>query len=102
MTVDGLSDEAITDTLTHSHRIALVGASNKPTRASNGVMHFLLERGYDVTPVNPVFAAQTIHGRAVVPRQTEATPLDMVDVFWNSGHIGPLVDAIIRIGASCI
>jgi uncharacterized protein len=102
MSIDGQTDEAIRDILTGTQRIALVGASDKPTRASHGVMGFLLERGYDVTPVNPVLAGQTIHGRTVVPRLADAAPLDMVDVFRNSGHIGPLVDAVIRLGAKCI
>jgi len=102
MGIDGQTDEALQTIPTDTRRIALVGASAKPTRASHGVMRFLLERGYDVTPVNPVLAGQTIHGRTVVPRLADAAPLDMVDVFRNSGHVGPLVDAVIRLGAKCI
>ena len=102
MSIDGQTDEAIRAILTGTRRIALVGASAKPERASHGVMHFLLERGYDVTPVNPVLAGQAIHGRTVVRSLADAAPLDMVDVFRNSGHVGPLVDAVIRLGAKCI
>ena len=43
----------IRDLLTTTRRIALVGASMKPWRASHGVMRFLLDHGFDVTPVNP-------------------------------------------------
>ncbi|MFI4980608.1 MAG: CoA-binding protein [Nevskiales bacterium] len=102
MSIDGQTDEAIRTILTGTRRIALVGASDKPSRASHGVMHFLLERGYDVTPVNPELAGKTIHGRTVVARLADAAPLDMVDVFRNSSHVGPLVDAVIRLGAKCI
>jgi predicted CoA-binding protein len=65
-------------------------------------MRFLLDRGFDVTPVNPGLAGQTIHGRAVAARLADAAPLDMVDVFRNSRHVGPLVDEAIRLGARTI
>jgi predicted CoA-binding protein len=102
MSIDGQTDEAIRAVLTETRRIALVGASAKPWRASHGVMRFLLDRGFDVTPVNPGLAGQTIHGRTVVARLADAAPLDMVDVFRNSAHVGPLVDAAIRLGAKSI
>jgi hypothetical protein len=55
--------------------------SGVPGRPSHGVMRFLLERGYDVTPVNPDHLGEPIHGRTVVATLDEAPPLDMVDVF---------------------
>ena len=64
--LDGNTDDTIRDVLTTTRRIALVGASAKPWRPSNEVMRFLLNRGYDVTPVNPGLAGQPIHGRLVV------------------------------------
>ena len=66
MSIDGQSDETIRAVLTGTRRIALVGASTKSWRPSFGVMRFLLDRGFDVTPVNPNLAGQTIHGRTVV------------------------------------
>jgi hypothetical protein len=102
MSIDGQTDDAIRDILAGTRRIALVGASARPARPSHGVMRFLLERGFDVTPVNPMLAGQAIHGRVVVGRLAEAAPLDMVDVFRNSRHVAPLVDEAIRLGARCI
>ncbi len=102
MTIDGLSDETITGLLRNTKRIALVGASNRPGRASYGVMGFLLERGYDVTPVNPELTGETIHGRTVVAKLSEAGPLEMVDVFRRSELVAPVVDAAIRLGAKSI
>ncbi len=102
MSIDGLSDDAIRAILTDTRRIALVGASAKPWRASHEVMGFLLGRGFDVTPVNPVLAGETIHGRGVVARLADAGPLEMVDIFRNSGNAGAVVDAAIRLGAKIV
>ena len=65
-------------------------------------MRFLLERGYDVTPVNPDHLGETIHGRTVVATLDEAAPLDMVDVFRRSEFVAPVVDAAIRLGAKSV
>lgn len=100
--LDGNTDDTIRKILTTTHRIALVGASAKPWRASHEVMRFLLDRGYDVTPVNPALAGQTLHGRTVVATLAEATPLDMVDVFRASVHLASLTDQAIQLGARTI
>jgi predicted CoA-binding protein len=102
MSIDGLPDRTIREILTGTRRIAMVGASAKPWRDSYGVMRFLLERGYDVTPVNPLLAGQAIHDRTVVPNLAAAAPLEMVDVFRASRHVGSVVDAAIRLGAKVV
>jgi uncharacterized protein len=102
MAIDNHSDAAIRAILQSTRRIAVVGASAKPWRPSHGVMRFLLDRGYDVTPVNPGLEGQQIHGRSVVGRLDGAAPLDMVDVFRNSAHVGRVVDDAIRLGAQVI
>jgi predicted CoA-binding protein len=102
MSIDGQTDETIRAILTESRRIALIGASAKPWRASHEVMGFLLNRGFDVTPVNPRLAGQTIHGRTVVSRLADAGAIDMVDVFRNSSHVGAIVDEAIRLGARTV
>ena len=102
MSVDGQSDDAIRAVFAATRRIALVGASAKPWRASHEVMQFLLDRGFDVIPVNPRLAGQTIHGRTVVGSLAEAAPLEMVDVFRNASHVGALVDDAIALEAKTI
>ena len=102
MPTDGLNNADISAILSTTSRIAVVGASNKPERASYGVMAALLARGYDVTPVNPGLTGQTIHGRRVVASLAEAGALDMVDVFRASDSVGPVVDEAIRLGAKTI
>jgi predicted CoA-binding protein len=102
MNIDGLDDGAIRRILTDTRRIAVVGASNKAYRPSNGVLRFLVGQGYDVTPVNPGIAGQTIHGRKVVASLADAAPLDMVDLFRASARVGPIVDEAIRLKAKVV
>jgi len=94
--------ENTSDILLATRRIALVGASDKPHRASHEVMGFLLARGYDVTPVNPALAGQEIHGRRVVASLAEAAPLDMVDVFRRSAEAGAVMDEAVALGARTV
>ena len=102
MNVDGQTDETIRAILTDTRRIAVVGASDKPWRPSHGVFGFLLGRGYDVTPVNPLLAGRAIHDRTVVAGLAEAIPLDMVDIFRTSANAGAAVDDAIRLGARTV
>lgn len=102
MSLDGQTDAAIRAILETTRRIALVGASARPWRPSHGVMRFLLDCAYDVTPVNPGLAGQTIHGRPVVARLEDAAPLEMVDVFRNSAHVAGVVSEAIRLGARVV
>lgn len=88
--------------LTTTRRVAIVGASHKPERPSNGVMAFLIARGFDVVGVNPGLAGRTLHGRPVVATLDEAGPLDMVDVFRASDQVGPVMADAIRLGARTV
>lgn len=99
-----MTDEAdIRQILTTTNTIALVGASNNPARPSNGVMAFLLSKGFDVIPVNPGLAGQQIHGRTVLPNlKAIGRPIDMVDIFRAPEHVGPIVDNSIEIRAKTV
>ena len=92
----------IRELLLSTRRIALVGASNKPDRASFRVMRFLLERGYQVTPINPGLAGQDILGQRVVASLAEAGPLDLVDVFRRSEEAGAVMDEAVALGARAV
>ena len=96
-------DEDIAQLLRDTRRIALVGASARPERPSNGVMRFLLDHGYDVVPVNPGLAGQAIHGQTVVASLADVSPpADMVDIFRDSAAAGGVVDEAIAHGAKSV
>ena len=93
MTHDAYSDSLIRDILKSVKRIALVGASANEARPSWIVTKYLLDRGYDVIPVNPGLAGQTILGKTVYAALKDIPgPLDMVEIFRNSEAAGPITD----------
>ena len=97
------SDQEIAALLTSTRRIALVGASARSERASNLIFKFLLEQGYDVTPVNPVLAGQMLHGVPVAESLGDIEgDIDMVDIFRNSEAAGETVDEAIAVGAKAV
>ncbi len=97
------SDALLRGILTSVKTIALVGASAKPHRPSNGVMRFLQAHGYRVIPVNPGLAGQTLHGELVHASLAEIPEkIDMVDVFRNSRYAGDVADQAVAIGAKVI
>ncbi len=97
-----MSDAEIRDLLLSTRRIAMVGASNKPSRPSYEVMNLLLRQGFEVTPVNPGLAGQEILGRRVVGSLDEAGPLDMVELFRNPAEVEAPVRTAIRLGAKSV
>lgn len=95
--------DTIRQVLENSKTIAMVGASPKPHRASNQVMHYLLSKGYNVIPVNPVKAGEMIHGKEVVSSLADIKePIDMVDIFRNSAEAGDVVDEAIQVNAKAV
>ncbi|MBK1866329.1 CoA-binding protein [Taklimakanibacter albus] len=90
---DNYSADYIRDILRSVKTIALVGASSNDVRPSYFVLKYLLDKGYDVTPVNPGLAGQEILGRRVYGTLKDIPyPIDMVDIFRNSQAAGVVTD----------
>ena len=97
------ADADIADLLTNARTIAMVGASDRPDRASFGVMRFLQEQGYRVIPVNPRITGEHVHGEYVWRELAQiGEPIDIVDIFRKSDDVGPIVDDAIAIGAKAV
>ena len=86
-------DAEIRELLASPRRIAVVGASPNPRRASNEVLAFLIRQGHDVIAVNPGHAGSTIHGAPVVATLANVEPpAEIVDIFRNSEAAAEIVD----------
>lgn len=89
--------------LRETKTIAMVGASTNWTRPSFFVMKYLQLKGYRVIPVNPASAGQELLGEKIRAALKDIdVPVDMVDVFRASEHIGPIADEAIAIGAKTL
>lgn len=99
-----INDEGeIRDLLGSPRRIAVIGASPNPARASNEVLGFLVAQGHDVIAVNPGHAGKTIHGAPVVATLADVEPpAELVDIFRNSDDAATAVDEAIVHGAKAV
>src|SRR5580692_4358359 len=94
----------IAEMLQKSKTIAVVGMSDKSTRASHHIGKYLAEKGYHVLPVNPVLTS--IDGAPCYPdldaaqaaaREQTGAGIDLVDVFRASEFVPEIVDDVIRL-----
>jgi uncharacterized protein len=93
MNHDNYDDNYIRGILNTVKTIAMVGASNKENRPSYFAFKYLLERGYNMIPVNPGQAGQELLGRKVYARLADVPePIDMVDIFRASQYAVGIVE----------
>ena len=78
--------------------IAIVGASANDVRPSFFVTKYLIDKGFEVFPINPGHAGREILGRPVYARLADVpVPIDMVDIFRASNGVPPIVDDALRL-----
>ena len=93
MNHENYSADYIRDILRSVKTIALIGASSNEVRPSYFVLKYLLDKGYDVTPVNPGLAGQDILGRRVYATLKDIPhAVDMVDIFRSSSAAAAIID----------
>lgn len=94
----------IEEMLRTAKTIAVVGMSDKSSRASHNIGRYLHEHGYRVIPVNP--ALQEVLGMPCYPdldgaqaavREQTGVGIDLVDVFRASEYVPAIVDDVIRL-----
>ena len=99
-----LEDEAIRTLLASRPRIAMIGASSRPSRPSHGVFAALRRAGYDVVPVNP--AERFVHGLPCFASLREAVdatgPVDIVDIFRRPEACAEHAREAVAVGARCL
>ena len=83
--------------------IALIGASSNPEKDSYKVMKFLLEKKYEVYPVNPNEKGNSILGQyCYADLQSIEFPIDMVEIFRKSEEVLGIAEEAINIGSKVL
>ena len=79
-------------------RIAVVGLSDDPSRASYGVAAYLRSVGKEIIPVNPNYA--TVMGIKCYPTlEAVPGPIDVVDVFRRPEHCADVARSAVAVRA---
>ena len=93
----------IKEILSKYKKIAMVGVSNDPTKASTIVMKYMQEYGYKVYPVNPRAKGQKILGQKVFAKISDIKDqIDIVDVFRPSKEVYAIAEDTVKIGAKVL
>ena len=89
MNQDSFSDQQITDILS-LRTVAVIGMSKHSSKAAHYVPKYLIDNGYDVTPVNPT--AEKILNISCYDSVSEIEgPVDIIDVFRPSEQISFII-----------
>jgi predicted CoA-binding protein len=98
MNHDAYSDDYIRSILNSVKSIAMVGASPVDVRPSYFAFKYLVQRGYDMIPVNPGHVGKSLLGRPFVASLGDiGRPIDMVEIFRSSQYLMPVVDEALKL-----
>jgi len=110
-----LDADGALEVLRVARRIAVVGASTERWRASNSVMAYLLEHGYECVPINPNHSS--VLGRDCYPSLEAAlesaesgawatsaagSPFDVVDVFRRPEYTPEVARSAVALGCGTL
>jgi predicted CoA-binding protein len=96
-----MNDENLARILSQARRIAVVGLSDKPWRASNGVARYLQQSGYKILPVNPNID-EALGERSFARLEDIEESVDIIDVFRRPEFVQDLVEPALRSGAKLV
>ena len=94
MNQDSHSDEKIIDVLSLK-TVAVIGMSKHPSKAAHYVPKYLIDNGYDVTPINPT-ADKILDIRCYDSVSEINDPVDIIDVFRPSDQIASIIHDCIK------
>ncbi|MGE0282559.1 MAG: CoA-binding protein [Rhizobiaceae bacterium] len=93
MNHDTYDNAYISDILNTVRTVAIVGASANDVRPSFFVTKYLIDKGFDVYPINPGQAGKEILGRMTYAKLADVpVAIDMVDIFRASEAAPGVVD----------
>ena len=93
----------IKEILSKYKKIAMVGVSNDPQKASTIVMKYMQKYGFKVYPVNPKAKGKKILGEEVFEKITDIKDqVDIVDVFRPSKEVPAIAEDTLKIGAKVL
>ena len=96
---DNTPNHVLRKILGETKTIAAVGVSTNPVRPSYFVIRYLHYRGYNMIPVNPVYAGQKMFGKEVLPSLADIPKdqsVDMVEVFRRSDAVPGILEEALQ------
>ena len=94
---------SIKEILTKYKKIAMVGVSNDPTKASTIVMKYMQKYGFKIYPINPKAQGQKILGEEVSGKITDIKDsIDIVNVFRPSKEVLDIAHDTVNIKAKVL
>ena len=94
MNIDSHSDESIMNIL-KMKKVAIIGMSKYEEKAAHFVPKYLLQNGYDITPVNPT--TDEILERKCYAEITDVPyAIDIIDVFRPSKDVSDIINGIVK------
>lgn len=88
------SPNEIADIIRHTKRIAVVGISSNPEKASYRVAKYLRNASFEIVPVNPTLT-EWEGIKAYADLKDIPGAIDIVDIFRRPEDVPPVVDAAI-------
>jgi predicted CoA-binding protein len=93
--------DSITEILTASKTIAVVGLSSRRMRPSFGVAQYMQSAGYRIIPVNP-HETEVLGEKSYARLEDVHERVDIVDIFRRPEFVPEIVESAIGIGARAV